>query len=164
MSMDERHAHLPEPVRRVARALEEKGLPAEIRMFEQSTRTAQEAADAVGCAVGQIVKSLVFVAADEPFLALVSGENRVDVKKLEKVLGAPVRRATAEEVKAASGFAIGGVPPLGHVSEMRVFVDETLLNYEQVWAAAGHPNTVFPVDPRALTKATGGQVVDLKEE
>lgn len=72
--------------------------------------------------------------------------------------------ATAEEVKAASGFAIGGVPPLGHVSEMRVFVDETLLNYEQVWAAAGHPNSVFPVDPRALTEATGGQVADLKEK
>lgn len=72
--------------------------------------------------------------------------------------------ATAEEVKAASRFAIGGVPPLGHVSEMRVFVDETLLNYEQVWAAAGHPNSVFPVDPRALTEATGGQVADLKEK
>lgn len=162
--MEERHIHLPHSVQRVARALEERGVSTEIRMLERSTRTAQEAADAIGCSIGQIVKSLVFVADHEPFIALVSGENRVDLEKLEKLLQAPVRRATAAEVKTATGFAIGGVAPVGHVAEMRVLVDETLLTYEQVWAAAGHPNSVFPIDPAALTKAAGGQVVDLKEE
>lgn len=162
--MESRHPHLPESVQRVAQALEEKGIVTEIQVLEQSARTAQEAADAIGCSIGQIVKSLVFVAGEEPFIALVSGDNRVDVKKLEKLLQAPVRRATAAEVKTAAGFAIGGVPPLGHASGMRVFVDESLLAYERVWAAAGHPNSVFPIDPAELVKASGGQVVDLKEE
>lgn len=162
--MEERHTHLPDSVRRVARALEEKGVISEIRMLDESTRTAHEAASAIGCSIGQIVKSLVFVAKNEPFVALVSGANRADMKKLEQLLQAPVRRATASEVKAASGFAIGGVPPLGHASEMRVFIDETLLTYEQVWAAAGHPNSIFPIDPAALANATGGNLVDLRED
>lgn len=162
--MEERHIHLPESVQRVAQVLTEKGVSSEIRMLEQSTRTAQEAADSIGCSIGQIVKSLVFVANDEPFIALVSGENRVDVKKVEKLFGVPVRRAMAAEVKSASGFAIGGVPPFGHVREMRVVVDEDLLTHEKVWAAAGHPNSVFPIHPAELTKVSGGQVVDLKED
>lgn len=133
-------------------------------MLEQSTRTAQEAADAVRCAIGQIVKSLVFVADDRPLIALVSGENRVDLGKLERLLGTSVRRATADEAKEATGYAIGGVPPLGYATEMSVLVDETLLKYEQVWAAAGHPHSVFPVEPAELVRACGGRVVDLKEE
>lgn len=156
--------HLPESVRRVARALDDKGIAAEIQMLEQSTRTAQEAADAVGCALGQIVKSLVFAADDRPFVALVSGENRVDLGKLERLFQAPVRRATAAEVKEAAGYAVGGVPPLGHATEMTVLIDETLLNYPQVWAAAGHPHSVFAVEPTELVRACGGRVVDLKEE
>lgn len=156
--------HLPESVQRVARALKEKGIQTEIRMLEQSTRTAQEAADAVRCAIGQIVKSLVFVADDRPLIALVSGENRVDLGKLERLLGTSVRRATADEAKEATGYAIGGVPPLGYATEMSVLVDETLLKYEQVWAAAGHPHSVFPVEPAELVRACGGRVVDLKEE
>ena len=127
--MEQSLTNLPAAVQRVAMTLREKGVSTEIRMLEQSTRTAQEAADAIGCTIGQIVKSLVFAADDQPFIALVSGENRVDVKKLEKLLQASVRRATANEVKEASGYAIGGVPPLGHASEMRVLVDETLLAY-----------------------------------
>lgn len=155
--------HLPETVQRVALALKEKGVSTEIRMLEESTRTAREAADAIGCSIGQIVKSLVFVASGEPFLALVSGEHRVDLKKLERLLKAPVRQATAAEVKSATGFAVGGVPPLGHRSHMEVFIDESLLAHAQVWAAAGHPNSVFPIDPGALARATGGRLVDLRE-
>jgi prolyl-tRNA editing enzyme YbaK/EbsC (Cys-tRNA(Pro) deacylase) len=162
--MEQSPTSLPAAVRRVAAALNEKGVSIDIRMLEESTRTAQEADDAIGCAIGQIVKSLVFAADDQPFIALVSGENRVDVAKLEKLLQAPVRRATAAEAKEASGFAIGGVPPLGHTTEMRVFIDETLLAYERVWAAAGHPNSIFPIEPAELVRASGGTVVDLKEE
>lgn len=161
--MESHRADLPQSVQRVAKALEEKGIAAEIRLLEKSTRTAQEAAETIGCKIGQIVKSLVFVAGDEPFVALVSGENRVDVRKLEALLDAPVRRASAEEVKAAAGYSIGGVPPLGHASSMRVFIDEDLLAYETVWAAAGHPHSVFPITPGALVEASGGAVVDLKE-
>lgn len=156
--------HWPASVQRVAAALKEKGVETEIRMLEFSTRTAREAAEAVGCTLGQIVKSLVFAANDRPFIALVSGQNRVDLRKLENLLQARVRQATAAEVKAATGYAIGGVPPLGHASQMRVFVDETLLTYDRVWAAAGHPHSVFPVDPAELVRACGGQVVDLKED
>lgn len=162
--MDPQFLELPLPVQRVARALEAKGITPAIRFFDQSTRTAQQAAEAIGCSIGQIVKSLVFVAGEEPFVALVSGANRVDLAKLETILGSPVRKANAEETKAATGFAIGGVPPLGHSSPLRVFLDDSLLEYEQVWAAAGHPHSVFPVAPADLARATGGEVVDLKEE
>lgn len=155
---------LPETVRRVASALEAKGVRADIRMLSQSAKTAQEAAEAVGCALGQIVKSLVLVAGDQPFIALVSGENRVDMEKLSRLFHAPVRRAAPDEVKAATGFAIGGVPPLGHASPLQVVVDETLLTYETVWAAAGHPHSVFAIAPSELVRACGGRVVDLKEE
>jgi len=156
--------HLPESVQRVARALKEKGIQTEIRMLEQSTRTAQEAADAVRCAIGQIVKSLVFVADGQPFVALVSGENRADLSKLEDCLRAQIQRATADQAKEATGYAIGGVPPLGHASKLQVFVDETLLAYDRVWAAAGHPHSVFAIEPAELVRASGGQVVDLKQD
>lgn len=162
--MEQSLTHWPASVQRVAAALKEKGVETEIRMLEQSTRTAQEAAEAVGCTIGQIVKSLVLAADDRPFIALVSGQNRVDLAKLEKLLEARVRRATAAEVKEATGYAIGGVPPLGHASKMRVFVDETLLTYDRVWAAAGHPHSVFPVDPAELVRACAGQVIELKED
>jgi len=161
--MNQQPQDLPAPVQRVAQALEGKGITPRIRVFDRSTRTAQEAAEAIGCSIGQIVKSLVFVAGEEPFVALVSGANRVDLAKLENILRSPVRKATAEETKAATGFAIGGVPPLGHTSPLRVFIDEDLLAYEQVWAAAGHPSSVFPISPGELVRATGGKLADLKE-
>lgn len=162
--MEQETTHLPESVRRVAQALKEKGIAAEIQVLEQSARTAQEAAEAVGCAVGQIVKSLVFTADDRPFVALVSGENRVDLGKLERLLQARVRRATAAEAKEATGYAIGGVPPLGHATPMPILIDETLLAYPRVWAAAGHSHSVFAVEPAELVRACGGRVVDLKED
>lgn len=162
--MEQDWERLPAAVQRVASALKEKGVTAEIQVLEESARTAQEAAEAVGCAIGQIVKSLVFVADGQPFVALVSGENRADLSKLEDCLRAQIQRATADQAKEATGYAIGGVPPLGHASKLQVFVDETLLAYDRVWAAAGHPHSVFAIEPAELVRASGGQVVDLKQD
>jgi len=126
--------------------LHELGLEAEVRELSESTRTAAEAAAAVGVDVGQIVKSLVFMDGDEPLLVLCAGDRRVDVDKL----GADVRQARGAEVREATGFAIGGVPPLGHDQPMRTVVDESLRRFETVWCAAGTPNAVFPVETNVL--------------
>ncbi len=131
--------------------------------FSESTRTAEEAALAIGTTVERIVKSLVFASDDQPILALVSGGNRVATARLAEALGAPVRRADAEMVRAATGFAIGGVPPLGHATELTVVLDEDLLGYDLVYAAAGTPNTVFPITPEELLRVTRARVVTLKE-
>jgi|SRR5690606_29566335 len=155
----------PPSVERVARALAEKGVNTEITTFPQSTRTADEAAAALGCQVAQIVKSLVFMVDEkQPIVALVSGAHRADVAKLRQAVRGEVRQATAQEAKEATGYAIGGVPPLGHRQALPIFIDPTLLQYERVWAAAGHPTTVFPIDPHELVAATGGSVIDLKME
>lgn len=151
----------PRSVERVAEALRTAGLPAEIRMFDQETRTAEQAARAVGCDVGQIVKSLVFMAADRPVLVLCSGANRVDTSRLAALCGGPVRQATAEEAREATGFAIGGIPPLGHDRPLETLLDETLLAYPVVWAAAGSPRAVFPVEPARLAEATRATVARL---
>lgn len=148
-------------VERVRAALGRVGVNIEIREFAESTRTAQEAADAVGTSVGQIVKSLVFVAGGNPVLVLVSGANRADTGKLEALLGAPVERADPATVREATGFAIGGVPPVGHPSSLPTLVDEDLLQYETVYAAAGTPNSMFAIAPRELVRITGGRVVDV---
>ena len=150
-------------VQRVYDALLARGVDPRIVEFSESTRTAEEAARAIGTTVERIVKSLVFAAADQPVLALVSGGNRVAVARLAEALGAPVRRADAELVRAATGFAIGGVPPLGHATELTVLLDEDLLAYDLVYAAAGTPNTVFPITPDELLRVTGARVVALKE-
>jgi len=148
-------------VERVRAALLDKGVDTEIVHFAQSTRTAQEAADAIGTSVGQIVKSLVFVAGGQPILALVSGANQADTDKLAALLGAPVERADARTVREATGFAIGGVPPVGHATAMTTFIDEDLLQYDEVFAAAGTPHHIFRIVPRELVRITGGQVVAL---
>lgn len=150
-------------VQRVYDALLARGVEPRIVEFSESTRTAEEAARAIGTTVERIVKSLVFAAADQPVLALVSGGNRVAVARLADALGVPVRRADAEMVRAATGFAIGGVPPLGHATELTVLLDEDLLGYDLVYAAAGTPNTVFPITPNELLRVTGARVVALKE-
>ena len=152
-------------VQRVREALAAKGLACQVQELAASTRTAQEAAAAVGCGVAQIVKSLVFRAAssDRLVLALVSGTNRVSEAKLAARLGEPVKRADAAFVRERTGFAIGGVPPLGHASPAVVLVDQDLLAFEVVWAAAGSPHAVFQVAPRDLVAAAGGEVVDLAE-
>ncbi len=146
---------------RVQAALRAAGLDAQVVETEGSARTAEEAAAAVGTRVGQIVKSLVFVAGDEPLLVLTSGANRVDPSRLEAVAGAPVRRAPADVVRSATGYPIGGVAPLGHPRPLRVLCDRDLLAYDEVWAAAGTPNAVFPVASGDLVRVTGATVVDV---
>jgi prolyl-tRNA editing enzyme YbaK/EbsC (Cys-tRNA(Pro) deacylase) len=152
-------------VDRVRDALAAKGLACQVHELAASTRTAQEAAAAVGCSVAQIVKSLVFRASrsDRLVLALASGTNRVSEAKLEARLGEPVKRADAAFVRERTGFAIGGVPPLGHATPGVVLVDQDLLAFDVVWAAAGSPHAVFQVAPRDLVRAAGGEVVDLAE-
>ncbi|GAA6756711.1 YbaK/EbsC family protein [Thermus thalpophilus] len=150
--------------RRVQEALEARGF-GHLRAVEltASTRTAQEAAEAVGAKVGQIVKSLVFVGEKGAYLFLVSGQNRLDLRKAEALTGDPLRRATPEEVRALTGFAIGGVPPLGHTTPLPAFLDQDLLAHGEVWAAAGTPRALFRATPEELLALTGAKVADLKE-
>jgi prolyl-tRNA editing enzyme YbaK/EbsC (Cys-tRNA(Pro) deacylase) len=141
--------------------LRSAGLDLEVRSFPEGTRTAEDAARAIGCQVGQIVKSLVFTANGAPVVALVSGANRVDTGKLAEVAGGPVGKADADTARSATGYAIGGVPPFGHATRLAVFVDRDLLSYEVVWAAAGRPDAVFPIQPARLRELSGGIVTDL---
>lgn len=152
---------------RVQNALAAAGTNCQVVELEASTRTAIEAAQAAGCEVGQIVKSLVFMLAREgqpaaPILVLVSGTNRVHEKHLGRLLGGALQRADADYVHDVSGFAIGGIPPLGHKNPMITFIDEDLLQYEVVWAAAGTPNAVFSVHPQELMRISSAQVVNVK--
>lgn len=148
--------------RRVVEAARALGLDIEPQEFDEHTRTAEDAARTIGVSVGQIVKSLVFLVDDEPVLALVSGDNLLDEKKLAGAAGgSTVVRPDADAVRNATGFPVGGVPPLGHAHPLRVFVDEDLLGYDVAWAAAGTPHCNFPVAPAELVKATGGVVCDL---
>lgn len=156
---------IPPSSQRVAEAARDLGLEIELREFPEGTRTAEDAARAIGVDVGQIVKSLVFLADGRPVLCLVSGPNRLDAGRLAVVTGAPqVRRASADEVERATGFAIGGVPPFGHKRRLPVYCDRDLLAYDVVWAAAGTPKAVFAVEPQRLVQACGATVADLKEE
>ncbi len=148
-------------------AAQARGFAADITEFDQPTRTAQEAADAIGCDVGQIVKSLCFSVNGAPVMALVSGANHLDTRKLAalcEVGRKKVKRADADLVREATGFAIGGVPPFGHENEMAIYVDRDLTSFEQVWAAAGTPHAVFPIEPQALVELAQGTVADLKVE
>ena len=133
-----------------------------VKEFPEGTRTAVDAARAVGCELGQIVKSLVFVAAGKPVVALVSGANRLDEKRLSAVAGEPVRKADADTARSATGYSIGGVPPFGHATEVPVFMDRDLLSYEMVWAAAGRPESVFEIAPDRLRELSAATVADLK--
>lgn len=146
---------------RVLEALNSVGLNADIKEFAESTRTAAEAAKAVGSEVGQIVKSLVFLAGQSPILALVSGANQVDTERLATIAGDPITRASAEVVREATGYSIGGVPPIGHATTVPTYCDAALQQYELVWAAAGTPNTVFAITPSDLIRITGARVVEL---
>ena len=152
-------------VQRVVDAARALGLDIDVREFPEGTRTAEDAARAVGCDVAQIVKSLVFMADGEPVLAYVSGRHRLDTTKLARAAAArDVRRATPDEARQATGYAIGGTPPFGHAGDLRTFLDRTLLGYSEVWCAAGTPTAVFPVDPNALLKAVVPTVEDLHQE
>ena len=152
---------------KVADAAQALGLDIEIVEFAQTTRSAQEAADAIGCDVAQIVKSLCFVVNGRATICLVSGANQLDERKLAALAGVgrkQVSRAEAEMVKAATGFTIGGVPPFGHVTSLPVYIDEDLKRFEVVWAAAGTPFAVFAIRPEALERAAGGTAVSLKKQ
>jgi len=133
-----------------------------VRKFPEGTRTATDAARAVGCEVGQIVKSLVFVAGGRPVVALVSGANRLDESRLGAVAGTPVTKADAAVAREATGYAIGGVPPFAHATDVPVFMDRDLLAYTSVWAAAGRPDSVFEIQPERLRELSKAAVVDLK--
>lgn len=136
----------------------------EVRRFPEGTKTAADAARAVGCDIGQIVKSLVFMADGRAVLALTSGANRVDTARLAELAGAAeATRANADEVRAATGYAIGGTPPFGHARPISAFIDQDLLGYEEVWAAAGTPDSVFRTTPDELRDATGAGTADFKE-
>jgi len=130
----------------------------------ESTRTAQEAADRAGCELGQIVKSLIFKGKEsgKPILVLTSGANRVDEKRISGYAGEHISRADADFVRAVTGFAIGGVPPVGHVQKMETYLDEDFLQYQTIWAAAGTPNAIFELKTEDLRKMTGGKVVTVK--
>lgn len=149
---------------RVQAALSAAGVSARIREFASSTRTAQEAADAVGTSVGQIVKSLVFLAGDAPVLALVSGANQLDTARLAALTGATIGKADADAVRRSTGYAIGGVPPAGFPQPIPTFIDRDLLQYDVVWAAAGTPRHVFRITPAELIRITAGTVVDLRRD
>jgi prolyl-tRNA editing enzyme YbaK/EbsC (Cys-tRNA(Pro) deacylase) len=146
----------------LARAAE-AGLDPQVREFPEGTRTAVDAASAIGCDVAAIVKSLVFVAGDRPVLVLTSGANRVDEVTLSEALAvATLRKATAEEVRDATGYAIGGTPPFGHDTDLPVVCDRDLTHLDEVWAAAGSPTTVFPLAPHELLRVTGARVADVR--
>jgi Cys-tRNA(Pro) deacylase len=151
-------------VDRVTAAARDAGLEISVQRFPEGTRTAADAARAVGCEVAQIVKSLVFIAGEAPVVALVSGANRVDLDKLARAMGgATARRADGDEARRATGYAIGGVPPFGHDGPVTVLVDLDLMGHERLWAAAGLPDAVFAVHPDDLLRASGGRVADLAE-
>ena len=142
--------------------LADSGIGVTVKQFPASTRTAADAAAAIGCEVGQIVKSLVFVAAGRPVVALVSGSNRLDEGRLAAVAGAPVAKADAQTARGATGYSIGGVPPFGHATLVPVFMDRDLLAHGVVWAAAGRPDSVFEIAPQRLAELSLAQVADLK--
>ncbi len=145
--------------RRVVDALRAAGCEREVVELTDSARTAAEAASALGVDVGQIANSLVFTAGGEPILVMTSGANRVDTAALGERLGAVVQRADPDTVRAATGFPIGGVAPVGFPAPLRVLVDEDLLGYDAIWAAAGTPHTVFPTTGAELVRVTGGEPV-----
>lgn len=146
---------------RVQQALNDLGFSLEVVELPDSTRTAAEAAQAIGCQVGQIVKSLVFKTkrSERPILVIASGSNRVNEKTIKALIGEPLGKADAAFVRQHTGFAIGGVSPVGHIQELQTFIDRDLLEYEEVWAAAGTPHAVFRLAPGNLVKMTGGEVV-----
>lgn len=142
-----------------------RGFDCRVVEYAESTRTAQEAADRAGCQLGQITKSLIFKGKQtgKPILVLTSGANRVNEKLISSYAGEPIGRADADFVRSVTGFAIGGVPPLGHAQTMETYFDEDLLQYPTVWAAAGTPNAIFELTPGALLEMTAANVARVKQ-
>lgn len=150
--------------RKVQATLQERGFSHEVVELPQTTRSAAEAAAAVGCSVEQIAKSLIFKSqrTQRPILVIASGRNRVNEPAVAALLGEPLGKADADFVRQRTGFVIGGVPPLGHAEPLETFIDEDLLRHEEIWAAAGTPNAVFRLTPAELVAMTGGRVVSIK--
>ena len=146
---------------RVANELRQLGVESQVKEMPASTRSAAEAASALGCAVSQIVKSLIFrsVVGDEPILVLASGADRVDERRLAEIVGQPVEQASAKFVRDRTGYAIGGVPPVGHIRKLVTYLDDHLLRHPLVWAAAGGPQAVFSISPDDLVRVTSAEVV-----
>ena len=150
-------------VQRVQSALAEKGLDSVVVELSTSTRTAAEAAASIGCEVAQIAKALVFRAGDDAtVLVIASGSNRVDERKVAELIGSPIGRAPAEFVREKTGYAIGGIPPIAHAST--VLIDEDLMRFSEIWAAAGSPFAVFRLTPAELVAISGGRVVAVRTD
>jgi len=149
---------------RVQDALKKLGLTLQVVELPDSTRSAAEAAEAIGCSVGQIAKSLIFKTRnrEEPILVIASGPNRVDEKKIGALVGEKITKPDADFVRQHTGFSIGGVPPVGLKQPITTFIDEDLLAFDEIWAAAGTPNAVFCLTGDDMVRATGGQVVGVK--
>ena len=155
---------LSKNAQKVQSVLSGMGLECQVVELADSTRTAQEAADAIGCEVAQIVKSLVFKGKEtgRAILVVASGANRVHEKRLGRLVGEKIGKADADFVREQTGFPIGGVPPVGHIQPILTVIDEDLLQYEEIWAAAGTPHAVFKLTPQHLQEMTGGQVAPVK--
>ena len=147
--------------KRVSQALNDEGYTGEIAYHDMPTKTAEQAAEAVGCDVAQIVKSLIFEGAEtgDPWLILVSGANRVHERRVGRLIGEKLKRCDADYVRAKTGFAIGGVSPLGAIAPMRTAIDEKLFEYDEIWCAAGSPRSVFPITAQALMTITKAQKI-----
>ncbi|NJD60744.1 MAG: hypothetical protein C3F13_00815 [Anaerolineales bacterium] len=154
---------LPKSAAKVQAALKESGLPLEVIELPDSTRTSAEAAQAIGCQVGQIAKSIVFQAipSERPILVITSGSNRVNEGVISRLTGEMVKKANADFVQQQTGFVIGGVPPIGHNVPLDTYIDQDLLQYLQIWAAAGTPHAVFRLTPADLVRITGGMVLKI---
>jgi Cys-tRNA(Pro) deacylase len=155
---------LQKSAKSVQEALSSQGVDLEVKEFPASTRTADDAAKAIGCQVGQIVKSLVFCTkqSKQGILLLVSGANRVNEKNIAKEIGEEIVKADADFVRDKTGFAIGGIPPVGHKELMPTYIDEDLMQYEELWAAAGTPHAVFRIGPQQLCSLTQGTIISIK--
>jgi Cys-tRNA(Pro) deacylase len=157
---------LPKSARKIQQAIEQQGFDFQVIELPESTRSAQEAANAIGCDLGQIVKSLVFKEKNTEIgvIVLASGVNQVDAAKLMAYGSGELDMATASFVKQHTGFTIGGVPPFGHTSDMQTYIDQDLLQYDFVWAAAGTPHTVFQLDPAILVAVTQGILCEIRTD
>ena len=155
---------LSSSVQKVQDAIKDLGFSVEVVELEATTRTSADAARAVGCTVEQIAKSLIFQTriTHRPILVIASGSNRVNEKRMAELVSEPIGKADADFVREHTGFAIGGVPPVGHLEKLDVFIDEDLLRYEGIWAAAGSPHAVFKLTPSDLVKLSGGHVTSIK--
>lgn len=149
---------------RFAQRLRDMGARGEVRELPASAHTAVQAAAALDTTVSQIVKSLVFLAGDKPMMVLASGVNQVDTEKVGRIVGETVGRADAKTVRTATGYSIGGVPPVAHATTLRIIVDRDLLALPELWAAGGTPNAVFPMTPEELLRLTGGEVADVRQD